>query len=263
MAMIEPWTDAFFAVLSPVPLVIGIAAIAAAGFLRGFVGFGNSILIVVVFSLLYGPVFAVPFAALASLPPTIQLLPVTLREAERGFVLPFAVAVFAAAPFGALALVAVDPTVLKFAISAGVLLMVALLYRDWRPARPLGAGGLAGIGVGSGLAQGIAGAGGVLVAAAALSRPGSAGLQRANTIGGITAVGLCNFPPFLWHGLFTREVVILSVLLLPVYLAGTRVGARFFAGGGGRHYRNGALLVLAAVGLIGLGLSLRAWLAAQ
>lgn len=259
--MLEPWIDAFFSVVSLVPLTIGVVAIAAAGFLRGFVGFGNSILIVVVFSLLYGPVFAVPFAALASLPPTIQLLPVTVREAERGFVLPFAVAVFAAAPFGALALVAVDPALLKIGISVGVLVMVTLLYCDWRPVRPPGPFGLAGIGIGSGLAQGIAGAGGIMVAAAALSRAGSARQQRANTIGGITAVGLCNFPPFLWHGLFTREVVVLSGVLVPVYLAGTWVGSRFFAGRGSRHYRNGALLVLAAVGVVGLGLSLRAWLA--
>ena len=85
--------------------------------------------------------------------------------------------------------------------------------------------------------------------------------QRANTIGGITAVGLCNFPPFLWHGLFTREVVVLSVIMVPVYLAGTWVGSRFFSAGGSRHYRNAALAVLAAVGLVALGLSLRAFVA--
>ena len=256
--MIEPWIEAFWRVFSPEPIVIGVIAIAAAGFLRGFVGFGNAILIVIVFSLLYGPVFAVPFAVLASLPASIQLLPTTFREAERSFVLPFAVAVFAAAPVGALVLVAIDPDLLKVGIAFIVLALVCLLYRDWRPARALNAGGLAAIGVGAGLVQGMAGAGGMVVAAAALARPGTPAQQRANTIGGITAVGLCNLPPFVYYGLFTREVVLLSLIMVPVYLAGTWVGSRHFTRRGGGHYRNAALFVLAAVGLVALGVSLRA-----
>lgn len=260
--MIEAWADAFWTLWDPLPFLLGFVTIAAAGFLRGFVGFGNSILIVIVFSLLYGPIFAVPFAALASLPPTIQLLPTTIREAERGFVLPFAVAVFAAAPLGVVALVTIDPELLKIGIALIVLAMVFMLYREWRPRRALGAGGLGLIGVASGLANGVAGAGGMIVAAAALARPGEPAQQRANTIGGITAVGLCNFPPFLYFGLFTLEVVVLSVIMVPVYLIGTWVGSRFFTTGGSRHYRNGALCVLAAVALIALGLSLRDYVTA-
>lgn len=259
--MLDSWIDAFWTVLAPGPFAIGAIAIAAAGFLCGFVGFGNSILIVIVFSLLCGPVFAVPFAALASLPPTIQLLPTTIRESERGFVLPFAMSVFAAAPFGTIALVAVDPDLLKIVIALIVLVLVFLLYRNWRPVWTSRTFGLTAIGVASGFANGIAGAGGMLVAAAALARPGDAAQQRANTIGGITAVGFCNFPPLLYFGLFTREIILLSVLMIPFYLTGTWIGSRHFTARGGGQYRNAALLVLAGVGIVALGMSLRSVLA--
>ena len=260
--MIEPWIEAFWSLWEPAPIILGFLTIVIAGFLRGFVGFGNSILIVIIFSLLYGPVFAVPFAALASLPPTIQLLPTTIRESERDFVLPFAIAVFVAAPFGVVALISVDPDLLKIGIALIVLVMVYLLYSEWRPSRDLGARGLGLIGVVSGLANGVAGAGGMIVAAAALARPAAAGQQRANTIGGITAVGLCNFPPFLYYGLFTREIVVLSAIMVPVYLVGTMIGIRRFEHGGSRNYRNAALCVLAAVALVALGLSLHAYVLA-
>ena len=255
--MVEPWIDAFWQLYAPGPIAVGLATIAMAGFLRGFVGFGNSILIVIVFSLLYGPVFAVPFAALASLPPTIQLLPTTIRKADKRFVLPFAFAVFAAAPFGVVVLISVDANLVKIVIALIVLAMVFLIYCKWRPTRNLRTSGLGLIGVAAGLANGVAGAGGMIVATAAMARRGKPTQQRANTIGGITAVGLCNFPPFLYYGLFSREIVLLSVIMVPVYLAGTWVGARLFERGGGRHYRNAVLCVLAAVALISLVLSFR------
>ena len=242
--------------LEPALFGIGVVTITAAGFLCGFVGFGNSILIVIIFSLLHGPVFAVPFAALASIPASIQLLPTTFRNAERRFVLPFAAAVLTATPFGALILVIVNPIFLKVVIAILVLAMVFLVYRNWRPPFPVTSKGLAAFGLGAGLAQGIAGAGGMVVAAVALLQTGTPAQQRANTVGGITVVALCNFPPFLYFGLFTREVVILSVIMIPAYLAGTWLGADQFKRREGQYYRNVALFVLAVIALVALFLSM-------
>ena len=258
--MLEPWIAASSSVLLPWPLACGAVAIAVAGFLRGFVGFGSSMVIVIVFSLLYGPVFAVPIAALTGLPSSFQLLPTAIRHSEGTFVLPFAISIFAAAPFGTIALIAIDPLIMKFCISLFVLAMVYMLYRDWRPARPLGKAAFLSIGMGTGLVQGAAGVGGPPVVAVALSRPGEPTRQRANVIATVIALGLCNFPPFLYYGLFTREVIILSLIMIPFYSAGTWFGSRFFAEGGSRHYRNAALLALAIIGFVGLGVSLRNYL---
>ena len=53
-----------------------------AGFIRGFVGFGASIIIVLVLSFILGPHEAVPIAALSGLPSMLQLLPCLLYTSD-------------------------------------------------------------------------------------------------------------------------------------------------------------------------------------
>jgi len=84
-----------------------------AGFIRGFVGFGASIIIVLVLSFILGPHEAVPIAALSGLPSMLQLLPTAIKHSEKVFVLPFGLAAFFAAPLGTWILVIVNPELMK------------------------------------------------------------------------------------------------------------------------------------------------------
>ena len=89
------------ALLGPVSstgLAIVAGTVLLAGFIRGFVGFGAALIIVMVLSAVFGPVMAVPAANLTGLPATLQLLPAAVRDSERGFVLPFGLTSFAIAP---------------------------------------------------------------------------------------------------------------------------------------------------------------------
>lgn len=235
------------------------AAILLAGFIRGFVGFGAALIIVMVLSVVLGPRAAVPIAALSGLPSMIQLLPAAVRHSERPFVVPFALATFAAAPLGTWVLVSVQPAVMKMAISLFVLLMVAMLHRGWQLART-GPVMLAGAGAAAGFVQGAASSGGPPAVAVALSRAGPAQQQRANVIGVVSALNVCALPAFWYHGLFTRQVLVISLVILPLYSGATWVGARYFRGGGQRHFRNAALGVLAVVGVVTLALAARDYL---
>ena len=131
------------------------------------------------------------------------------------------------------------------------------MYRNWRLSVTLASKDLTVFGFGAGLAQGISGAGGMVVAAVALSRTGPLAQQRANTIGGITVIAVCNFPAFLFLGLFTYEVVIMSIIMMPMYLTATWIGSRHFKRRGDYHYRNAALIVLAVAALIALSFSIK------
>lgn len=242
--------------LSALQIAIIVLAMMAGGFLRGFVGFGGAILIILVLSAVLGPQVAVPITGLSGLPTTLQLLPVAIRESDRRFVVPVGVTAFLAAPFGALALVLVDAAVMKMVISALVIGMVVMLYRGWR--FPVGGTlALAGIGGIAGVIQGVAGIGGPPIFAVALSRPDTPDRQRANVIGAVTLVSICSMPAYWYHGLFTLDVIMLSLFLFPFYVSASWVGARYFSTGGRRHFRNAALLVLAAMG------ALTFWLAAR
>jgi uncharacterized protein len=233
--------------------IVGAAFLA--GFLRGFVGFGGALAVVMTLSVVLGPLAAVPISFLSGLPSTIQLLPVAWRESERAFVIPFGLATFFGAPLGAWVLVSTDPAIIKVAISIFVLIMVLMLHRDWRFGGATGAAYLISAGAAAGFIQGVAGIGGPPAVVVALSRPGAAIRQRANVIGGVTALSFCAFPPLWYNDLFTRDVVVISAAVFPLYVVGTSVGSRYFSSRGQQHFRSAALLLLAGMGVTTLVLA--------
>ncbi len=240
--------------------VLAVASVFA-GFLRGFVGFGGALVVIMVVSVMLGPIAAVAISCLSGLVSTAQLLPSAVRLAERSFVLPLVLGTFAFAPLGTWVLIVADPEIMKIAISSFALVMVVMMYRGWRFAAP-GKGALIGAGGVAGLVQGAAGVGGPAAVAVALARGGTPEQQRANVIGAVTALSLCNVLPLWLMGVFTREIIIMSVIVVPLYAIGTWFGALFFAGPGNRLFRNAALAGLAAIGIVTLGISLRAHLIA-
>jgi len=242
-------------------LVIATVAgtILLAGFIRGFVGFGASLIIVMVLSIIKEPMVAVAIACLTGLPVMVQLLPHAVRFSERSFVVPFGLTTFVAAPFGTWALVSINADIMTICISSCVLLTVVLLYRGWKLKQGNGIIILTIGGAIAGLFQGSAGIGGPTAVAIALSRAGDAALQRANVIGAVAILNLCSLPALWLQGLFTRDVIVFSLMVAPIYYGATWVGAQYFSRGGSRHFHNAALIILAVIGLITLAISLQAY----
>jgi uncharacterized membrane protein YfcA len=236
---------------------LAIVTVLIAGVLRGFVGFGSSLVIVMVLSIVVGPPAAVAIAGLSGLAPVAQLLPVAVRSSERSFVIPFGLLTFAAAPIGTWVLVAANPAIMKIVISLFVLAMVVMLYREWRPHGINKPGFLMAAGAASGFVQGCAGVGGPPAVAIALSRHGTPQTQRANVIGATTVLTFCGLPPLWYNGVFTAEVVVISLVTVPFYVLGTWAGARAFGRYGNRHFRSAALVALAIVGVLTLALAMR------
>lgn len=230
-------------------LVPVIGAVMLAGFLRGFVGFGAALVVVPVLSLVLGPQLAVAATNIMGTPAMLQLLPEAIRRGERAIVLPMALMVFLAAPFGTWLLVFANPAVMKIVISLLVLAMVAFLATGWKlPGEPRLAH-LLGAGMAGGLVQGAAGIGGPPVVAVALSRPGPPVQQRGNVLALMTAVSLSSIVPLIAYGLITRQALVMGALLMPVYSAATWVGSRYFHLGGQTHYRRAAIGMLALIGV--------------
>ena len=131
-----------------------------AGFMRGFVGFGSALIIVMILSTILGPLFAVPVATLTGIPTAVQLLPAAYRHSEKAFVLPFGISAIIMAPFGTWILVNAALGPMRIAISLFVLLTVICLYRGWRFRYPIARAVLVGFAGVSGLVQGAVGVGG-------------------------------------------------------------------------------------------------------
>lgn len=229
------------------------------GFMRGFVGFGGALVSMPVLSMAFGPKLAVAVATVISVPATLQLLPQAIRDSERHVVLPVAVAIFLAAPLGCAILVAADPAIMKIAISALVVAMVAMLSSGWTFKAEATLGSLLAAGVAGGLIQGSAGIGGPPVVAVALARPGAPKLQRANVLGLMTAMALSSVPPLLAYGLITQRALVTGLVLLPIYSTATALGSRYFSTGGARHFRTAAFTTLGAIGVAKLIAAVRGY----
>lgn len=232
--------------LSALQLLLIATSACVAGFIRGFLGFGGALVIILTLNIVLGPLAAIPIACLSGLPSTAQLLPDALRLSERAFVVPFGLSSFLAAPLGTWILVSVDPALMKIAISILVLALVGMLHIGWRFKSQAGAPALLVAGTLTGIVQGSAGVGGPPAVAIALSRPGTSEQQRANVIGAVTVLALCALLPMWYAGLFSRAVIVQSVAIVPLYVLTTWIGARYFSASGKGHYRGAALLTLAA-----------------
>ena len=128
---------------------------ALSGLVRGFSGFGSALIYIPLISAVYEPRIA---AATLLLIDFISSAPFSMREFPRCSwreVAPIAIVAAPMTPIGAFALLFADPIVLRWVISALVLILLAVLASGWRyhgrPTLPLmaGVGALAGLGSGA------------------------------------------------------------------------------------------------------------------
>ncbi|MEM7208109.1 MAG: sulfite exporter TauE/SafE family protein [Pseudomonadota bacterium] len=209
-------------------LVMLFAIVFVAGVIRGFLGFGSALLTVPAVAILYGPAQAVVFGVLIEIPPSLGLLNVAIRDAERRTVWPMLLAFVAFVPVGTLFLKTTDPELMKNLISFLVLVMVGIIAVQDRMVLFLSRTGILFSGAVSGFTQGMSGIAGPVFVAALLARGESAALTRANTVAlaaGLIAVSVISF----WiAGLITTETIIYTILATPSILLGVWAGAVLF-----------------------------------
>src|SRR5436190_1442151 len=135
---------------------IAATAIAAlSGFVRGFSGFGSALIYIPLIAAVYEPRIAASTLLLIDL---CGSLPFTIRSFSTcnwREVFPITVAAAIAVPFGTMALILIDPIVLRWIIAVLVFGLLAVLASGWRyrgrPSLPVtaGVGLIAGLGSGA------------------------------------------------------------------------------------------------------------------
>jgi hypothetical protein len=71
---------------------------------------------------------------------------------------------------------------------------------------------------------------------------------------------MSSYLPQWYFGLFTRQAILIGLLLLPIQVCAIWLGNRYFSGSGERFFRQAALIVLAAIGVATLIVSVRGYL---
>jgi len=237
--------------------VAGIALVVfAAALLRGFSGFGSSLLMVPVLALVIGPKTAVAVSTLLEALATAMLLPANFVHADRRTVLTMSPATVAAIPFGHLALLKLDPSLSNLAISAAVTIMAALVWSGTSLGLPRGAGGQIGTGLASGFLTGFGSIGGPPLVLYILSGTGAAIRKRAEVIvvAGISQIfGIFSM---VYFGVLDMGGATGALLLAPIFFGGGVLGAWLFRQASERTYQRVALgaLLVAAVALMCMNL---------
>lgn len=233
--------------IAAIALVVFLAAL-----LRGYAGFGSSLLMVPVFTLAVDPKLAVCIGLLLEGVATLMLVPAALRHADQRTVLSMGSASVLGIPLGQVALLSLDPTVTSLAISLLVTLMAAAAWRGeifWLPRGPFTR---VGVGATSGFLTGFGSVGGPPLVLYALSGSEEAVRKRADVIviAGVTqAAAIVSMTLF---GAFTLAGAASAIFLSPVFYVGGMVGVRLFSKSNERAYLRIAFaaLFVSAVSLV-------------
>jgi uncharacterized membrane protein YfcA len=217
------------AVMIPFPDVASIAfaqaagAALAGGVLMGFTGFGSTLTMVPLITLVWGPTEAVAIAIFISIVGTAQLYPGAIRIADWPDLWPAAVGALIGAPLGAIMLLTGDPEVTR---------------------RIMGGFGLFG-----GFISGYFGIGAPAVTMYYLSAERTAAVQRANIVLVLLAFSVVTISSLAIGGGVGARTLTRAVALLPVYMGGIWVGDRLFRIASDAIYRRVALWLLVAMGI--------------
>jgi uncharacterized membrane protein YfcA len=252
---ITVWSDA----LLDRRVLAAVAIAALAGLVRGFSGFGSALIYMPLVAAVYDPRVA---AVTLLLIDTVGAAPFAVRafpQCTWREVLPIFLSAAIAIPFGTMALLVVDPTVLRWFIALLVLSLLAVLISGWRyrgtPRLPV----TVGVGLFSGFGGGAVQIAGPAVIIYWLGGGNPAATVRANLLVYflLTDVLLCVV--YYLQDLFTPDTVALALLLAVPFFLATAAGAYFFHGASELLYRRIAYAIIAAAALVSMPL-LDPWL---
>lgn len=229
--------------------VAAAAVSALSGLVRGFAGFGSALIYMPLVAAIYDPRIAAITLLLVDFCGSTPFTIPEFRRCDWNEVIPIAVTTAIAVPFGTMALLWVDPIVLRWGIAVLVLGLLAALVAGWRFHERPGPAVTVGVGLFAGFGAGAVQIAGPAIIIYWLSRAANAAKMRANLMTYFAISGAVLIVSYIVQGIFTAEGVLLSVLLGIPYLAAIGIGTYFFHGSSEVTYRRVAyvIIMLAAV----------------
>jgi uncharacterized membrane protein YfcA len=249
-----PDWSVFAAVVADRRFIAAVVISALSGLVRGFSGFGSALIYIPLISAVYEPRIA---AATLLLIDTASATPFSFRELPRcnwrevGPVLAVAIVM---APIGSFALIFADPVLLRWGISALVLVLLAVLVSGWRyhgkPTLPV----MTAVGTVSGLGSGAVQIAGPPVIIFWLGGRADALTVRANLMVFFMGTNAIGCVTYLAQGIITRDVVVLSLCLGLPFLVAMWAGVRVFHAASDAMYRWIAYGIVALAALVSVPL---------
>jgi uncharacterized protein len=233
------------------PLAFGTVCIFLAAIVRGYSGFGFSLLSVTALSLVYAPADIVPSIFMLEVAASLHLLPSIWKEIHWRSVFPLIVGCLFATPFGVWLLANLDAAPMQIAISIFVLVAVALMWLGFALKTMPGPVASTVVGAASGFANGAFGIGGPPVVLFYFASPAGNIAGRASLIVFFLATDVIGLANQSIQGLLTWDAFTRAALYLPALIAGVWVGARSFASANPDTFRKVVLIIMATLAIVG------------
>jgi uncharacterized protein len=233
-----------------------IACVFGAAVVRGYAGFGFSLLAVTAMSLVLPPATVVPSIFLMEIAASLHLLPSVWREVHWRTISLLLLGCLALTPLGVWLLATAPVAPMQVALGAVVLAAAVLLHRGYALQAMPGRAATVATGGASGLLNGAFGVGGPPVVLFFFASPAGAAAGRASVIAYFLGTDTIGLAFMLRQGLIGREQLALALVFLPALAAGVWIGARGFRHADPDAFRRWtlALLMLLATLTAGQGL---------
>ena len=232
------------------PLIYASFCIFVAAIVRGFSGFGFSLLAISALSLVYTPAEIVPSIFMLELAASINLLPSIWKDIHWKSLWPLTLGCFIATPIGVWLLANMPAAPMQIALSIFVLVATFLLWWGFALKSMPGKIGSTLAGAASGLSNGAFGMGGPPVILFYFASPAGAAAGRASLTAFFLATDVIGLANQSTHGLVTWDAAIRALTYLPALLAGVWIGARSFKGTNPETFRKAVLLLLAVLAVM-------------
>lgn len=233
-------------------LIFLVIAAFIAGLARGFSGFGAALIFVPLASAAVGPQAAAPILLVIDGIAQLALMKNAWRQANRREVGTMAAGALVGIPLGVAILKYVDPILLRWAIAALIVAMLALLISGWRYRGQPKPSTTIGVGFAAGILSGAVQAAGPPVIAYWLGGGSSALAVRANIILFFFCTSVVASISYLITGLLGLEVLMLAAITAPGYALGMFLGTRMFRLAGEKTFRRACYLLIAGAAIVSL-----------
>ena len=234
-------------------IAMAICAIAfVAGTARGFSGFGAALIFMPLASSVASPRLVAALLLIIDFVAAAPLLPNAWEKADRKATAVIVLGALIGVPAGTYFLSVLDPVTTRWIISCFVAALLMLLLSGWRYRGKDHAWLSVGIGGLSGFCSGLAQTGGPPIVGYWLGRPIATTVARANIVLFFGASDFFSMASYATTGLITRDTLLLSLVVGPVYAIGVAFGASLFGRASEKVFRAICYALIAMAVIVGL-----------
>jgi uncharacterized protein len=227
--------------------VAAILTVTVAGFFRGVTGFGGSLMMTPMLSILIGPIPAVVTALVLETAAALVMFPDALPRANWRILSYLTIPAALTVPLGGYFLLTIDPALARKCIAIVVICFCILLLFGWRYRGSPRPGTSVVLGAIVGVLLGATSVGAPPVILYLLAGPDPIAITRASLTFYLAGISLAALVMLWGRDVLDQHSAWLALVLTPVYFVGLYAGVRLFSRFNDARFRQFTLILLIAV----------------